>query len=1162
MHRSGTSLVARALAASGLYAGSSGDMLAAQADNPLGFFERRDLVDLNDELLAEAGASWFDPPAAPVPDGAGRAEAVRERLLAGAAPGAGAFLKDPRLCLTWPAWMQPETVVLYVYRNPLAAADSLRRRNAFPLAYGLALWEHYNRCALQALEGRPHLCVSYDAIAADSGELARMLDNLAALGLPLAAAPAEGLFDGGLRHAASADSFAADERALQSYEQALLAEYCEARCSGGPRAALPPPSPSLLPGLRDFAAALAPLAEVVETGNALRETKTLTAERTAERDRALARLRATEEDHAALARAHETERAAHGRLQDVHAALATEHEALALAHRQQVAEYGTLATAHEALASAREALAAEHRTLVADHDALQQKSDYLFHTLSEAYGQLQAYEASPLGRMQRQLARLYKLVTGRRGTATGYDSVLIAARGHQEAFELAGPEATPGRAALAGDVVRYLARNPAGSLRSMSWPRLRRAASVFLRSSPADLRVWVNARFPEQAGQRLALSPDTLDPELDVTCFSFPPCERPRLSIVVPVYNDYRVTAHCLQALHAQLAGEAVEVIVADDGSSDLTTSLEERIGGLRVVRGENLGFLRNCRRAAASARGELLLFLNNDTAVTPGWLAPLLSVFDDPEVGAAGPMLLFADGALQEAGGIVWRDGSAWNFGRADAPDKPAYNYRRDVDYVSGACLALRRELWERLGGFDERFAPAYYEDADLCFAVRAAGYRVVYQPASRVFHFEGVSNGTDLAAGVKQHQVRNQAVFEEKWRAELQARHFPNAEHVIWARDRSGAQRCVLFIDHYVPHYDKDAGSRSTFMYVRLLLAMGYRVQFMGANFFPHEPYTAALQQLGVEVLVGEAIARNLDGWFAEHAPYIDEIFLHRPHVAEQFLPHLARLSPRPTVSFFGHDLHYLRIQREAVVLADPELEKSAASWRRREYAVFEQVDRCYYFSEVEVAEVAAQRPELALRTLPLYALADRELPSYAPAQPRQLLFVGGFNHPPNVDAARWLVMDVLPLVNADCSDVHLHLVGSNPNEQVLGLASPQVTVHGYVSDDALDALYRQVGLAVVPLRYGAGVKGKVIEAVQQRVPLVTTPVGAEGIPDALQVLWLADSAPAFAAAIVDIVLGRVAVAEKLDRYGDWLASHFSRGRAEAALRRDLPPPQRPAT
>ena len=1138
MHRSGTSLLAGCCQNADIFGGDVGVMLESQADNPLGFYERSDLVNANEALLNASNSAWFAPSPSPLfessPEIITQCRSVLTELFGDPHSG-DRFIKDPRLCLTWPVWRNllplNEQITVYVYREPLAVATSLRARHGFPLAFGLLLWEQYNRFALASLrDDVAHVCISYAQIASDPNALVRLLQQLQDLGVRCNSSPENPIFNPAMEHFKNVDQSASR---LQSFEQTLLAEHCEALCGGGPLLSLPAPTPSLHEKIRDFAAALSPLSDALETRQRLNEARDLATERTAERDRLLTEWHQLDASHTQLAAAHEQEVAN---------------------HKGTIAQRDTLIndldTSQAELAAREYELAAREHALAEITD----KTNYLFHELSQAYTHLLAYEQSSLARVNRWATGLYKLATGQRRENSRYDDVLANARQYMTDNALEMPEARPGKLAMLGNVLRYMASNPAGSLRSISWPRIRRGFSVFFGSSAADLQVWIDARFPEQAKARMALAPAELSPGLDNLELEFPAAESPRVSIVVPVYNDYRVTVHCLQSLLRHSPAGLYEVILADDGSTDLTSTLESRIRGIQVVRGGNLGFLRNCNRAAEQARGDVVLLLNNDTAVTAGWLPALLDVFEDPEVGAVGPTLLFANGALQEAGGIMWKDGSAWNFGRMDDAAKPAYSYVKDVDYISGACLMLRRSLWQQLGGFDERFVPAYYEDADICFAVREAGYRVVYQPAARIFHFEGVSNGTDLTAGIKQHQVTNQQVFADKWRTVLERDHFPNAEHVIWARDRSASKPCVLFIDHYVPHYDKDAGSRSTFMYVKLLLAMDYRVQFMGANFFAHAPYTETLQQLGVEVLVGESIARGLDAWLAEHAPYINQIFLHRPHVAEQFLPHLKKLPTCPPINFVGHDLHYLRIGREAALQSDPALQKSADSWRQREYAVFDQVDRIYYFSQAETEEIARHRPDLALRTIPLHALEDKPLPPYAPTRPTHLLFVGGFNHPPNVDAARWCVEEILPQVSAAVPDCHFHLVGSNPNSAVKALAAGNVTVHGYVDDEALDAMYREVGLAVVPLRYGAGVKGKVLEAVQQNVPLVTTHIGAEGIPDADTVMWIADDAQAIADAVIGLLSGSIDPAERMARYGSWLEQHFSSSRAEALLRADF--------
>lgn len=246
----------------------------------------------------------------------------------------------------------------------------------------------------------------------------------------------------------------------------------------------------------------------------------------------------------------------------------------------------------------------------------------------------------------------------------------------------------------------------------------------------------------------------------------------PSASVIIPVYNAWAHTRACLRALRETLPHFRGEIIVVDDASTDETAAaLEEcsRVDDrLRVIRNEsNFGFIASCNRAAEAASGEMLVFLNNDTVPLTGWLSALLRTFGEyPDAGAVGGKLVYPDGRLQEAGGVIFSDGSGANFGRLDpAVEAPLYGFVREVDYCSGALLATPRRLFASLGGFDVRFRPAYYEDTDYCFAVRERGLRVYYQPESVVVHCEGATSGTDLGGGVKRSQVVNRGKFVEKW-------------------------------------------------------------------------------------------------------------------------------------------------------------------------------------------------------------------------------------------------------------------------------------------------------------------------------------------------------------------------------------------------------------
>lgn len=609
----------------------------------------------------------------------------------------------------------------------------------------------------------------------------------------------------------------------------------------------------------------------------------------------------------------------------------------------------------------------------------------------------------------------------------------------------------------------------------------------------------------------------------DYPVLTVPQWENPLVSIVIPVYNQFEFTYHCVESIIKNSGDISYEILIGNDCSTDLTTQIEQIIPGVRCITNEkNLRFVLNCKNAAKYAKGTYLLFLNNDTQVQPNWLEPLVSLIESADdIGMVGSKLVYPDGTLQEAGGILWRDGSAWNYGNRQNPALPEFNYVKEADYISGAAIMLSRALWEEIGGFDERFVPAYCDDSDLSFTVRKMGYRVMYQPKSVVVHFEGVSNGTDTSSGQKQYQIINSQKFYEKWKQELSA-HPENGQNVFQARDRSYGKKTILVVDHYVPHYDKDAGSRTVFQYLKLFVRLGFNVKFIGDNFYQHEPYTTTLQQMGIEVLYGADYAAHWGEWIQENGAHIDYAFLNRPHIAPKYLETIRRYT-KAKVIYYGHDLGFLREMREYEVTGDETFRESSMEWQPKELEIMRSSDMAYYPSYVEVDAVHAIDPSIRVKAIPAYLFEDVRWEGYDYDSRKDLMFVGGFSHRPNVDAVKWLANEILPELVKHIPDVKIHILGSNAPQEVLNLANDNLVVEGFVSDEELEQFYRRCRISVVPLRYGAGIKGKVIEAMRFGMPVATTSTGAEGIPNAESAMIVEDDAVAFAQKLAQLYCDR---------------------------------------
>jgi len=704
--------------------------------------------------------------------------------------------------------------------------------------------------------------------------------------------------------------------------------------------------------------------------------------------------------------------------------------------------------------------------------------------------------------------------------------------------------------------LRFLARRARHAGRALA------VTANLVRRSPALLR-GAMARF-RRGGishvlERVELEYRAADPILSVT---LPEVEvesihalalatnavAPKLSIIIPVYGQHATTFACLKSIAEVPPGMSFEVVVMDDCSPESAVIALAPVEGIRIVRNEtNLGFIGNVNAGAAAARGEWLIILNNDTIVRPNALNMLLDTFEQhANVGLVGAKLLNADGSVQEAGGIVWKDGSAWNWGRGQHRDDPRFNFVRDADYCSGAALAIRRDLFLDMGGFDPYYAPAYYEDADLAFRIRERGLRVLYQPAAEVFHLEGVSHGRDDQSGIKAYQVTNAKKFFDRWQTTLAA-HRENAVEPEREAHRSSVSN-ILIVEACMITPDQDAGSVRLLNMLKMLKHDRHHITFVADNLEYSQKYSTTLQQLGIEVLHG-SFAESVRKVLQARGKALDTVMMCRHYIASKYISRVRVYAPGARIVFDTIDLHFVREEREAALRNDAAMVRAAAITRSKEIAVMRRSDITLVVSEFEKDLLAQALPRT---NVDIISLINDDAPAPGPFMERKgILFIGGFRHPPNVDGVTWYITEVLPHVRKALPDVITTIVGSNMPDSVKDLACDGVDIKGFVENT--EPLLLAARVSIAPLRFGAGIKGKINEAMKFGIPVVATECAVEGmhlVPES-DVL-VSDDPEAFAGAIVRAYSDPV-LWGKLSQGGlENVRQHFSVEAAFPAVRR----------
>jgi O-antigen biosynthesis protein len=291
-----------------------------------------------------------------------------------------------------------------------------------------------------------------------------------------------------------------------------------------------------------------------------------------------------------------------------------------------------------------------------------------------------------------------------------------------------------------------------------------------------------------------------------------------------------------------------------------------------------------------------------------------------------------------------------------------------------------------------------------------------------------------------------------------------------------------------------------------------MGFKIHFVGDNDFKHEPYTTVLQQMGIEVLHGSFYQNNIREWFRENGRYIDFVIAHRIHIAPKYFDMIRKFTPAK-IAYVGHDLQYLGSRRKFEITGNKKFKKESAKFLKVESRIFDTVDIILPFSTYEEPYIKKLAPGKIVQVVPVYFFDN--IPEKVPGfdERRDIMFVGYFGHPPNPDAIVWFVKEIYPLVQQAIPGTNLHVVGSQPTQEVMALQNDSIKVTGYVSDEELTRYYRTCKLAILPLRFGAGVKGKLLESLHHQIPTVITPVAAEGVPEIENHSLIAGSARDFA-------------------------------------------------
>jgi GT2 family glycosyltransferase len=621
----------------------------------------------------------------------------------------------------------------------------------------------------------------------------------------------------------------------------------------------------------------------------------------------------------------------------------------------------------------------------------------------------------------------------------------------------------------------------------------------FIFSGISQYEVWKQDNICYEEIDKLKEKIDLLDnfiKKYDNEPIYFNKVEEPIVSIIIPVYSGLNDLRNCLKSIAVYANKEPnFEVILVDDcPNNQVIGEIPDSPGLKKMTNDENLGFLLTCNRGAEMAEGKYLCFLNSDTIVTEQWLSSMVQALEETcKAGMVGGMLLNRDGTIQDAGWCILRNGWGHPIGRGENPSNGAYTYRRETDCVTGACFIVYKEIFEKLQGFDVSYAPAFYEEFDLAYRIKENGYKVIYEPGCKVLHLGSSSYGAEKRDELS---TRNHLKFVKRFGKILNHQpDFPNEEFIL--RHKLQDKPVILMIDLSIPHPDRHAGDVTMSKYVNLLLELGWHVVYAPFDGVANDIVSQNMENSGIE-LVRRPI--TIQQWLGRNGKFLKYVWISRPNIAEQIID-IVKNYTSAKIIYYTHDLHHLRLEREAVHNNNSnKLLEEARSVKLQEINVFSKVNHIISPNSDESEIIRKLVKNSLVSTILPYFYQEfeiRNLEAEHFSKVNDLLFVGGFPHLPNVDSALYTVNEIMPAVWKEYPEVRLILVGYAPPPEICSLANSRVIVTGQVPD--LKVYFDSARVFLAPLRYGAGVKGKIIQAMQYGVPVLTTSIGIEGIENA---------------------------------------------------------------